>query len=78
MNFENRIALLVLGMSGEPLDSCGICGTRETPQEQKATRRLPDRPAESEWIVASEKFPTFIFRVAIYFIKISLNFDYHK
>jgi hypothetical protein len=39
-------------MSGETLDSCGICGTRETPQEL-ATRRLMDRPTESEWFAAN-------------------------
>jgi hypothetical protein len=55
-------------MSEEPLDSCRICGKRETPQEL-ATRRLTDRPAESEWIAANGKFPTLILRVEYLFIK---------
>jgi hypothetical protein len=51
------------GMSGESLDSCGICGSRETPQERKATRRLPDRPTESEWFAANGMAISF-FRVS--------------
>jgi hypothetical protein len=39
-------------MSEEPLNSCRICGTRETPQEL-ATRRLTDRLAEREWFAAN-------------------------
>ncbi|MCA0989127.1 hypothetical protein [Guptibacillus algicola] len=35
--------------SGRMLDSCGMCGTGEAPQERfLATRRLTARPAESE------------------------------
>ncbi len=40
-------------MSGEPLDSGEICGQRETPQEPKVTRRLTNRPVESDWYTAN-------------------------
>ncbi len=44
------------GMSGEPLDSCGIQWSRETPQKpapgDEEAHGPPRHPAESKWIAA--------------------------